>query len=97
MDIKKTFGKIQALFNNQNVQGRKMTPNEVELASFKERERLDNVKKELSHYRKKDVQELLIGHKIETGSTIIAQKMNLLNRHKNKEKCLLNNTNYFIK
>jgi len=44
--------------------GKKMTPNEVELAFFKERERLDNVKKELEHYRKKDAGERWVGSNI---------------------------------
>ena len=33
---------------------RKLTPEEIELASFKERRRLDNVKKELGKFRRKD-------------------------------------------
>lgn len=60
-----------------------VTPNEVELNSFKERERLDRVKKELEYYRKKNAmlnqkdQDINIFKKqpsILKGSTLIKKK-----------------------
>lgn len=40
--------------SNEDAPIKKMTPEEVELASFKERERLDKVKSDLSKYRKQE-------------------------------------------
>ena len=66
------MSKIREIFTKlfkreEGLQHPKLTPNEVELNSFKERERLDGVKKELAEYRYKDNQEVLIGTPLEKG------------------------------
>ena len=46
MSIKTIFGKLQKVMSSSLKQrGEKRTPNEVELASFKERERLDLIQR----------------------------------------------------
>jgi len=51
-DVIKRAGKM--LSNPNQQRGRKITADETELAVYKEKERLLNVKKELHNYRKKD-------------------------------------------
>ncbi len=40
---------------------RKLTPNEVELMSFRERLRQDQIKQELDQFRKQNAQEMIMG------------------------------------
>lgn len=68
MAIKKILGKLfssntMSVEEGENIRRRKLTPDEVELMSFKERERRDNIKKELAMYRRKNDNELLVGNR----------------------------------
>ena len=63
---------FEKLFNGTGGQAQhpRLTSEEVELASFKERERLDNIKKDLAKYRLKNYNELIFGKKIDTGNIL---------------------------
>lgn len=54
--------------------GKGITADEVELASFKERERRDNVKKELAVFRKQESNALIIGKPMESGNNVLGTK-----------------------
>jgi len=54
-DVKGMLKKIGKFFKQETSQvGEKLTSDEIELKTFKRREYLDNVKKELHKYRKKN-------------------------------------------
>lgn len=78
MGIREVFIKAQKLFGDSESRAKPkgLTAEEVELKFFLERERLDNVKKVLAKYRKKDNQELLIGKPMERGSSILKKENN---------------------
>jgi len=73
MGMKEIFQKLM----NRTTQPRypKISPNEVELMAFKERERKDNIKKELTKYREKESHELIFGRALGTHKdTILSQR-----------------------
>ncbi len=54
-EIKEMLSRAKKLFNSDNLpKGKKLTPNEVELMSFEERERQDNVTRKLLKFRKQN-------------------------------------------
>lgn len=65
----------------QGETNRKLTPDEVELMSFKERERLDNVKRELAQFRKQNAQEMIMGKNILTEGKSILDQENVFARN----------------
>ena len=98
MGIKETLKKVNKLFGAGNsIQGKKLSPAEVELNSYLERERQDNIKKKLFHYRKQNSNEILMGHKMEGGSTVLSSK-NVFN-HKNniRNKKILDGRNSMLR
>ena len=53
--LKNAFRKVGSMLNNrEETPKQKLTPDEVELMAHKRREHLDNVKKELYRYRKRN-------------------------------------------
>ncbi len=61
-DIMGILKKVGGAFNRRGEPRKGVTANETELAFFKERERLDNVKKELKSFRDKENKEVLLGN-----------------------------------
>ena len=74
---------------------RKLSPSEVELQSFQERARQDEVKRLLGEFRRKDSGELLRGQPMEGGATIFKEKKSLLDSKNvlNVKSTILNGNN----
>ena len=86
----------------ESSQNQKITPAEMDLASYRRREYLDNVKRELRKYRYEDNNTLIMGQKIEKGSSIISapnvfNNQRIHNNKTNKKKNLLQERNMFFR
>ncbi len=90
--LSKVFGNKESKFSSNNPP---LTPNEVELKAYKRREYLDNIKKELYQYRKKNnIFAEKDWNKEFEGKQKPFLNQKLLFKHKeHKEKLLLNNHN----
>jgi len=80
--MKKLIGSGKDSEGNPN---RRLTPDEVELQSYKREQYLDNVKKEVAEFRKKKDQEALVGNPMTSGKSILAQKNVFGGKTKKKE------------
>jgi len=72
--IKKMFFGSGSREEEELIKSRKITPDEVELKSYLEQERRDNIKKMLRYYRAKQRQEILVGQKMEVGKNMLNSK-----------------------
>jgi len=95
MGIKQIFEKLMASKGHKG-----LTPNEVELNSYLERERLDNVGKALHQFRIKANQEILTNNTLAQGGKGILESPNVItgSNHKlsPKVKKILSNHNLFL-
>ena len=75
-----------------------LTPNEVELNSYLEEERLDNVKAALHKYRIKKNNEILVQNTLVKGTKGILESENVITKPHNQiiQKKILNNKNLFF-
>jgi len=100
MALQDTVRKLKSFFNknreNPENRPKKLTPNEVELMSYMERERQDQIKKKLAKFRKQSFNEIIIGHNISSDSTLLKSPYLFKNKRK-KERGLLNSSNSFLK
>jgi len=85
MDFNKIARKlIQNRQSNDGEPNRRLSADEIELASFKERERRDNIKRELDVYRKQESSNLFKGKSIliedKKKGTILESKNVMLKR-----------------
>ena len=98
--IKEILGKLFSQKTSEpGTLPQKLTPEEMELSIFKERERLDNVKKELFQFRRKNAmlkQESLEKKYGEPKRSIISNE-NIFKEEKREGKSLLNSGNLFVK
>ncbi len=89
MAFKDIFNKLGSSGNREPPK-KGMSPSEVEVRSFREQERQDNLKKELGQFRKKASNELLTGNMLATKDTITTQKTTILkNRSMKPQKSIL--------
>ena len=73
MGIRDLVGKFRDVVQARRVSPhRGLTPDEVELASYKRREHLDNVKKEVGKYRKVDTNRMFSGSTFDHTNTILS-------------------------
>ena len=70
MGLANVFGRLQKLMTPR-VRSERISSNEYELNSYLERDRQENIKKLVHEYRLKDANQILVGQKMETGSTIL--------------------------
>jgi hypothetical protein len=73
MGLREAFGRLTGI-GNQGKTYPKISPDEVELASYKERERKDRIRKELGRYRMQDRKEMF------GAGTIFKEKRCMLNQ-----------------
>jgi len=98
MAIKETIKKLSKLFTpKQSDNGRRLTPNEIELMSYERREYLDNVKKKLSGYRQKNFNEVILGSKIDTDSSLLKSNNIFKEKSKVKQPNILGNGNNILR
>ena len=71
MAILDIIKKANRVFAPTKEGGKPRTPAEIELASFEERERLDNVKKKLAVFRKQNSDEIFRGKPMTDENTIL--------------------------
>ncbi len=78
MALKDLLGKLTKKEDGVPVIRKGMSPSEVELMSFKEQRRQDDIKKELGMFRQKASNELLTGNLINAKDTISTGKTTIL-------------------
>jgi len=75
MGLRDIVGKFRDVVQARKVSThRGLTPDEVELASYKRREYLDNVKKEVGRYRKVDTNQMFAGSTFDHSNTILGSQ-----------------------
>lgn len=75
MAIMDIIRKINDGLTPKKTGGKPMHPAEIELASFEERERMDNVKKRLEIFRKKNSDEMFRGTPMSDDNSILKKEL----------------------
>ena len=82
MSLRNIFNKLTlngARENTEGEQGKKLTPDEVELIAFQERERLDQVRRDLTKFRKQESHDSIMGKSPLDSQNILNQE-NVFNK-----------------
>jgi len=75
MSFGSVIGKVKDVMRGRKVSlGRGLTPDEVELASYRRRDYLDDIKKEVHNYRLHDNKQMFSGSTFDHKSTLVGRK-----------------------